>query len=156
MWTNNPVHVHDKNQSLSISIISGEGGCRAPRPPPSACPPPPHGELPGADEAAEAGRELMVDGVGAIERGARPESVCPAPENEGGFCCIVRSLLVKCAVAPVLQQGYSRERVTTQTTKAQYSHPPFRCLCLCREPLGIRKTACQEEVEVALGLSSRH
>ena len=72
-------------------MISGEGCGRTPRLPPSVCPPPPH-ELPGADEAAEAGRELIVDGVGAIERGGRPESVFPfpAPKNEGGFCCRVR------------------------------------------------------------------
>jgi len=80
--------VQIKNQSLSTSMTSGEGGRRAPR---SVCPPPPHGELPAADEAAEAGRELMVDGVGANECGARPESVFPAPENEGGFCGTVRA-----------------------------------------------------------------
>lgn len=74
------------NQSLSTSITSGVRARRAvPRPPPRVWPPPPHVEGPGADEAADAGLELTVDGVGAIERGARPESVLPDPANEGGF-----------------------------------------------------------------------
>lgn len=65
-------------------MTSGEGGLLDARPPPSVCPPPPQ-DAPGAEEAADSGRELTVDGVGAMERGARPESVFPLPPNEGGY-----------------------------------------------------------------------
>ena len=54
------------------------------------------------------------------------------------------------------EQKYSRERATTQSTEEQYSRPAFRGLCLYKEPLGIRKIACREEVEVALGPFSQH
>lgn len=74
------------DQSLSTSMTSGECALLEGRPPPSVCPPPPH-EAPGAEEAADSGRELTVEGVGAIERGARPDSVFPLPPNDGGWCC---------------------------------------------------------------------
>lgn len=42
--------------------------------------------MPGADDAADAGRELTVDGVGATERASLPDKVFPLPANDGGFC----------------------------------------------------------------------